>query len=1438
MSKFTRTNTKGRISHLCFHAIFLAAALLGVAVDVKAAVQTWTGAGDGKTFSSPANWSPAGTPGASSDCVIPAGAAVVEVKSVISINSLSTARNMSISSCASVTLKSGLQLSAGASVSFDANGGCPAFIFDGGNQSISGSGSVNISSVGNWSIALRPINSAALTIDAGVTINYEAGPNGGGIAFLTDSGVSIINYGSILLRQPNTTYTITSGSFINHGQVECGTGALLQLASVSWSNLGVVHMRGGTFSLSGTYSSIGSTTYESGSIILKGTMSDIDLVASNDTGNITLDGITANSSRLASQDGKSFLLLNTGYLNSCSLDTQLRVSGCALVRVTGGLELVNGAGITVARDCASDVGLIFESGSHAITGDGFLAGKIRLSESTSLTLNPGVSLRAGVGSPATTLYGYSSSTLLSRGTISASGSGSVLQIGIGAFRNEGTVECTQNAEIKLIGSSWENANNITIDHAKLTVAGAWTNLGTITGIAAQLGGTSAACTNEGAISFSQASIASIFGSPFINNASILADNSTLNVGDGVASWQNPGSIAISGSILNLAGTYSALGSIARSGGSLSLGGVYSGALLAATAATGDLELKSFSTTNTTLAASGGARMVATTGVTLTGCTLLGDLFLACGSQPIIKNGITLAGTTVRTTPGCSSGMLQFQGGTQSISGVGVLEFNSSGSLSVTNSGNLTIESTIALVAASGSSAVATLSADANSTLTNHGRIVTSNAGGLFEISGPVTNLGIVETLAGETRFLNLLSSLTPLTMSSSTTVDVRAGTYTLSASVVVPAGALLALNGSYSINAPITVKSGARLSLNGTYSINAPITSEPGGKLTFQGSWTNNSTIDATNSTVSFDGTWSNPGAISVDHSSLTIGGTYSSLGDFDSNANALTYSGTFPGQSLTANASTGDITLANVKFVGATLRVADGAIFKFTNNALVILDACTLECDLFLDPCATLRIMNGLTMVDGATITNSSNIPCKSLLEFYGANQAVTGRGKIIANTNFPDLAINFVQNTTTFDPGISLIFPSATNPAEQRINLPTGASFINKGLVSMEVPGRKLTISGGTFTNLGTLRSAAGTVLISSELGNCPRPYTTFSGGTWIADGGSLTFGSRLFSTIAAGTEFFFRGQTITIPDLRTLKLNAGKLTIIDKSVTLTHAAVDGFTNSGELTLGKGGLFTVQGPLKLLPGSSLHVELGGAALTDIGRIVASFPATLSGSLTATFLAPYMPSVGDVFSPVVQATSFSGEFASVCADANPQNLGLLAQIGPSGPPYALSLIVSDESGTAPVITAQPLNTLADPDAQFVVSVSPQDASFAWRKDGEPLIDGTTAWGSLISGSTTSHLSIQGATGADVGLYDVSVSNSCASVTSTPARLSVCPADLNFDGLVDDADFSIFIIAYNILDCADSVMPAGCPADLNSDDLVDDADFSIFVIAYDAFLCP
>jgi hypothetical protein len=62
------------------------------------------------------------------------------------------------------------------------------------------------------------------------------------------------------------------------------------------------------------------------------------------------------------------------------------------------------------------------------------------------------------------------------------------------------------------------------------------------------------------------------------------------------------------------------------------------------------------------------------------------------------------------------------------------------------------------------------------------------------------------------------------------------------------------------------------------------------------------------------------------------------------------------------------------------------------------------------------------------------------------------------------------------------------------------------------------------------------------------------------------------------------------------------------------------------------------------------------------------------------------------------------------------------------------------------------------------------------------------------------------------------------------ALINPCPGDFNGDGLVDDADFTIFVGYYNTL-----LDPRG---DLNGDGLTEDADFSVFVGSYNNLVCP
>jgi spore coat protein A len=93
--------------------------------------------------------------------------------------------------------------------------------------------------------------------------------------------------------------------------------------------------------------------------------------------------------------------------------------------------------------------------------------------------------------------------------------------------------------------------------------------------------------------------------------------------------------------------------------------------------------------------------------------------------------------------------------------------------------------------------------------------------------------------------------------------------------------------------------------------------------------------------------------------------------------------------------------------------------------------------------------------------------------------------------------------------------------------------------------------------------------------------------------------------------------------------------------------------------------------------------------------------------------------------------------------------------------------------------------------------VAGSNLSYHWRFNGQPLTDGPTPHGSVISGATTYHLSISNVRPEDAGAYDCVATNACSQVTSTTAAVTVvdCPApcdpDVNCDGSVDGFDIEV-----------------------------------------------
>jgi hypothetical protein len=131
-----------------------------------------------------------------------------------------------------------------------------------------------------------------------------------------------------------------------------------------------------------------------------------------------------------------------------------------------------------------------------------------------------------------------------------------------------------------------------------------------------------------------------------------------------------------------------------------------------------------------------------------------------------------------------------------------------------------------------------------------------------------------------------------------------------------------------------------------------------------------------------------------------------------------------------------------------------------------------------------------------------------------------------------------------------------------------------------------------------------------------------------------------------------------------------------------------------------------------------------------------------------------------------------------------------------------------------------------------VRAVGVGNLTYQWRRNSDPIdpIANPSA--------ANSTLALYDVQPFDEASYDVVVTDDCGSVvTSSAATFSICHSDLNCDGVVDDQDFGHFVVAYNILDCADPTMPLDCPSDLNGDGVVDDSDFVVFFQAYNTLLC-
>jgi Immunoglobulin domain len=121
-------------------------------------------------------------------------------------------------------------------------------------------------------------------------------------------------------------------------------------------------------------------------------------------------------------------------------------------------------------------------------------------------------------------------------------------------------------------------------------------------------------------------------------------------------------------------------------------------------------------------------------------------------------------------------------------------------------------------------------------------------------------------------------------------------------------------------------------------------------------------------------------------------------------------------------------------------------------------------------------------------------------------------------------------------------------------------------------------------------------------------------------------------------------------------------------------------------------------------------------------------------------------------------------------------------------------------SNASPLVITSPSDTRGCLGGQVQLTVRAAAGAFPsyqWRRAGVNLADGTTGNGSSITGATSITLTINGLTFADLGSYDVVVTNACGSATSLPAEITyTCYGNCDCSStppILNVSDFTCFL---------------------------------------------
>ncbi len=391
---------------------------------------------------------------------------------------------------------------------------------------------------------------------------------------------------------------------------------------------------------------------------------------------------------------------------------------------------------------------------------------------------------------------------------------------------------------------------------------------------------------------------------------------------------------------------------------------------------------------------------------------------------------------------------------------------------------------------------------------------------------------------------------------------------------------------------------------------------------------------------------------------------------------------------------------------------------------------------------------------------------------------------------------------------------------------------------------PGRAINIFGQWRAGAGVSAAAADSFLLGSRgiltvrTGSSliiDAPVADLEGQTRLEQGAALTFAG---SVTAIGPTTASLNSSLTadgaFSNIDTFSITSGT---INTPLFFNRASTNFFGSSavfGSFTNNNGATTTIRSGTLFVFGSLINNgTIVGTVCSGCLQAEAATPPGLDigGSLAlgveASLTLPFLDAVAHV----------GGNFdCAITSNARYDMASAALQLEGSGTEQTLEVMSKDIGASLAGLD----RSLAGhyPFGALEIGPSPSTVRLVDTRDNDGLGQGSCE--AIYVGTLRIHAGSRLINTGCAKIYYTTLIN--AGVVDVPGNLvaigAPCPADLNFDGQVDDADFVIFVRAYNTLVCDDPQMPAGCPADLDGNNLVDDADFSLFVVAYDALLCP